>query len=384
MKKVKEEKIKVKTITYKKVLLRKMNLTLLCFPFGVFLLWLARKSAYFTEYVYAQRIFKAFSYGLSFLTGHLPFSLAEFLTALAPILVIINFAVTIIRIIKNKKEIFKRLLSWFLGILSALSVGYLVYALGCGMNYHRYSLEYHLGLEVTESSKEELSELCLDIARDARKIRNELNENENGVFSLPFSLNEYEEIAKQAMKALSVEYPIFKGTNATPKAMVFSEVMSNINLTGIYTCYTMEANYNVNAADFKKGSTMCHELAHLRGFIKEDEANYISYLACMKSESKEMQYSGLMMALIYAGNALAEVDIEEYRKLWSTYSDGMIRDILANNEYWKQYQKKKVSQVSEKVNDNYLKANDEEDGVKSYGRVVDLLLAARRKQRAGQ
>jgi len=212
-------------------------------------------------------------------------------------------------------------------------------------------------------------------------IRDGLNENEEGVFKLPYSLNEYEEIAKQAMKTLSLEYSIFKGPNATPKAMVFSEVMSNINLTGIYTCYTMEANYNVNAADFKKGSTMCHELAHLRGFIKEDEANYISYLACMSSDNKELRYSGFMMALTYAGNALAAADLDEYRRLWSTYSDGMIRDILANNEYWKQYQKKKVSQVSEKVNDTYLKANDEEDGVQSYGRVVDLLLAERRKKK---
>ena len=34
-----------------------------------------------------------------------------------------------------------------------------------------------------------------------------------------------------------------------------------------------------------------------------------------------------------------------------------------------------MKEVSKAVNDVYLKANDQEDGMKSYGRMVDLLLA---------
>ena len=34
-----------------------------------------------------------------------------------------------------------------------------------------------------------------------------------------------------------------------------------------------------------------------------------------------------------------------------------------------------MGEIADKVNDAYLKANDQADGTKSYGRVVDLLLA---------
>ena len=56
--------------------------------------------------------------------------------------------------------------------------------------------------------------------------------------------------------------------------------MSRTEITGIFIPFTMEANVNVDIPDYSLGSTMCHELAHLHGFIREDEANYISYLAC--------------------------------------------------------------------------------------------------------
>ena len=55
-------------------------------------------------------------------------------------------------------------------------------------------------------------------------------------------------------------------------------------------------------------------------------------------------------------------------------SDALRRDIRSNNAYWKQYATP-VSEVSDRVNDAYLKANGQENGLRSYGRMVDLLLA---------
>jgi hypothetical protein len=37
-----------------------------------------------------------------------------------------------------------------------------------------------------------------------------------------------------------------------------------------------------------------------------------------------------------------------------------------------------VAEKADAVNNTYLKSNNQEDGVKSYGRMVDLLLAERR------
>lgn len=49
-------------------------------------------------------------------------------------------------------------------------------------------------------------------------------------------------------------------------------------------------------------------------------------------------------------------------------------EIAANQAYWKAH-RKKITEISNKANDAYLKANAQSAGVKSYGLMVELLLA---------
>ena len=49
---------------------------------------------------------------------------------------------------------------------------------------------------------------------------------------------------------------------------------------------------------------MCHELAHIRGYIYEDEANFIAFLACVESDDVAFQYSGYLSVLNYVANDL--------------------------------------------------------------------------------
>jgi hypothetical protein len=57
------------------------------------------------------------------------------------------------------------------------------------------------------------------------------------------------------------------------------------------------------------------------------------------------------------------------------------RDLDAIDEFWEPRSSvaRTVRQVSEQVNDTYLKSQGQPQGTQSYGRMVDLLLAARRK-----
>ena len=48
--------------------------------------------------------------------------------------------------------------------------------------------------------------------------------------------------------------------------------------------------------------------------------------------------------------------------------------MAANTLFWDKYEGK-VAETATKINDTYLKLNEQEEGVKSYGRVVDLMLA---------
>jgi hypothetical protein len=85
------------------------------------------------------------------------------------------------------------------------------------------------------------------------------------------------------------------------------------------------------------------------------------------------------MALRYASNALYLHDQEKYWLLREKYSDKMLRDATAISEYWKQYDSP-VQEISSSINDTYLKSNMQSDGIKSYGRMVDLLIAEYREK----
>ena len=82
-----------------------------------------------------------------------------------------------------------------------------------------------------------------------------------------------------------------------------------------------------------------------------------------------------MLALIIAGNALYEQDTELFFQIRDQYSEGVIADIRDNSAYWQKFTDTTISAMSNNINDTYLKVNAQTDGVKSYGRMLDLLMA---------
>lgn len=365
-----------------KVLKKKRIWLLLLFPLSVLILEAAKRNLFFAEEVFAKRIYKVLSVVISAVTGILPFSLAECIVILGPVLILVLIIRFIIHIVKKKEERFVRCMLALVNVACVAAVIFFVYVIGCGVNYHRVSVANYREITVRDSSKEELYALCTELAEKASVLRAELTdyEDEEGVFRLPVSNRELGKLVKEGYESLSKDMPVLKGFYPAPKGIFFSKVFSAMEITGVFTCWTMEANVNVDIPDYSRASTMAHELGHLHGFMREDEANFLAYLACMASDSPMVQYGGTMLALIYAGNALAAQDIELYGKLWTGYHEGVIRDLRANSAYWDQYRDTVISKTADKVNDTYLKVNKQEDGVRSYGRVVDLLLAEYRKK----
>lgn len=378
----------------KQIILRKRNFLLLLIPLGIILNEWAKSSAFIAEEVFAKRIYKVISQGIGFLTGWIPFSLAECIVAIGPFIILALLIRQIIRAIRVKKTIsensqksvgqlrFQLIMTAVQNILCLISIIFFVYILLCGINYHRYSVQYYLDLSVENSSVEELEGLLIELADKATLLRSNLTtENEEGVYVLPMTKKELGKEAKKAYENLAKQYEIFEGHYPVPKHVLFSKLMSYTQITGVFTCWTMEANVNIDISPYSIGSTMCHELAHLHGFMREDEANYISYIACLASDSLDLQYSGTMLALIHTGNALYRKDAERYSEVYRNhYSEAVIRDLIANNKYWDKFEKTKVAETAEKVNDTYLKANNQTDGTQSYGRMVDLLLAEYRQR----
>jgi hypothetical protein len=68
------------------------------------------------------------------------------------------------------------------------------------------------------------------------------------------------------------------------------------------------------------------------------------------------------------------VDRDSYLEINKSLPDDVRSDLLFHYNYWKQFESR-ASEISDSIHDDYLKSQGQELGTKSYGAVVDLLVA---------
>lgn len=180
---------------------------------------------------------------------------------------------------------------------------------------------------------------------------------------------------------LGEKYPGLSGYYPQPKKIVFSNIMSQQNLSGIFFPFTLEANYNTDMYITNMPFTICHELAHLKGYIYEDEANFIAFMACMQSDNLFFKYSGYLNVLNYVSNDFRRNATEEEWDMRTLVTEEVASDnIFLTSAAWEEVNKtspfntETVEAVSNKLLDGNLVLNGVKDGIKSYSRVVQLLI----------
>lgn len=327
----------------------------------------------FVERYYARFLYVPIGRFLSLITGIFPFSIAEFLCI--TILLLVVFAVVrLVYLLITHSDRLRIAVNWVIKALCVISAVYCLFLLIWGFNYYRQPLAISLHYELKASSVEDLKALSAALIDKTNSLREHLKENNKGVMELEGDFKSIASRTKTGYETASSTYSFLGGSYGKPKGILFSHQLSYTGIAGIYVPFTGEANVNTLVPDPILPATISHEMAHQRGFAREDEANFIAYMVCKAHEDTDFQYSGYLLATIYSMNALHDYDEEAYKELSQTYSDGVARDLQYNNEFWKQYQGP-VEELQEQINDRYLKSNKQAAGVQSYGRMVDLLLA---------
>ncbi|MDY5674892.1 MAG: DUF3810 domain-containing protein [Eubacteriales bacterium] len=345
---------------------------LLLIPFGLWLPSLASTHPLTVERLYSRVIYPHISRALGVFTSLPGFSVAEFFVYFVILGVLIAVIANVVGLIRRKKSpaaflSFLLSLAIFAGVM--LNLFYILW----GFNYSRPTLYQLAGLEVKARPEEELQALCHKLSADANELRKSVPEDENLVFHIADYRKHFDKIPA-AYEKLTQSSSLFAGKVYPAKGVIASEGMSWAGICGIFMPFTAEANVNIHQPSLLLPASAAHESAHFLGFAREDEANFIAYLACMSSDDPSIRYSGAMLALIHCGNALQKSAPDKAAALRETYSDAVLRDIAAYNQYWDRYDGQ-VEEAFDSINDSYLKFNLQENGVKSYGMMVDLMLA---------
>lgn len=350
-----------------RVSLRKIIIGFLAFIIAVALQITARNNTGFADW-YVDTVYPFWVSTIGRFWSYVPFSAVEILLYALIVGLVVGAGRGIWHMFRRKYKISDVLLSGAGTMVFLIGSLFCIYTAMCGINYHATPFSERNGMELRTYTVAELTAYCEMITDEVNLLSDQVNREELK------DLQKNREEAVCSMKNLGEIYEGLSGYYPRPKGIWVSEILSCQHLTGVYSPFTIEANYNQDMTAYNIPFTMAHELSHLRGFMREDEANYIAYLACSHSENTEFRYSGALMAWLYSSNLLYEYDPVTYEKLHGSLKPEVKKDLQENTKFWDKYEGV-VSEVADKVNDTYLKANKQTDGVQSYDRMVDLLMA---------
>ena len=214
----------------------------------------------------------------------------------------------------------------------------------------------------------------------------------NAVASENYMDELYEQI-DLAMNNFGEEFPRLKGYYPYPKEMLGSVFMYQTGIVGVYFPFSRESYYSRFLAPVQRPATIAHEYAHLKGYMSEDEANFIGFVSCMKSDDIFVSYSGYLNATYHVYNAA-------YDSVYSTldsngnvaYADklipldeGVYRDLYSYNTVTEQaaeeaseaveeatgVSEETVADAGDKLTETYI---DYYAAVLNYDQVTALLL----------
>jgi hypothetical protein len=186
----------------------------------------------------------------------------------------------------------------------------------------------------------------------------------------------YEEIARELPGPMNRALASLNRTPlATPGRPKYSLILTPFftwaGVSGMLNPLALESIVDPGLLPPERPFVLAHEWAHLSGHADEAEASAVGWLACMKG-SPTFAYSA---SLYLITEAAGELPPAARKASLSKLSDGVRKDLELIANRAREVQKPRVQHAAFKVYDEYLRANQVDDGVKSYGRALTLILS---------
>lgn len=229
------------------------------------------------------------------------------------------------------------------------------------------------GLETAPYAVEDLAAVTEYFARRAAALAPKMSRDGDGHFTE--DLSDCFQRGPELYRNLVLQFPSLDIKAVRAKPLFFSRLQSIFGFTGVYFPFTGEANVNVDAPACLTPATIGHEMAHQRMVSSELEANFVGIAACTSCDDPVFQYSGYLMGLIQLSNALYPADPDAWNDIADrAFTAELSVDWADNNAYWRALESP-VEDMAGDMYDSFLKGNDQELGIRSYGACVDLLVS---------
>ncbi len=330
-------------------------------------------NALWVESYYSTGIYLYLSVFLRYLLGWLPFSIGDVLYGA----IVIWFLYRLIKISKVviHKEVSKaRLMASIQRLVVTLLSIYILFNSLWGINYNRLGIASQLGLSMEKYSVNDLKTLN-------GVLLQKVNESNGLLLQKPVPEMTSSEIFNKAMLAyreVNKQYPFLNYHPASIKTSLWGWMGNYVGFLGYYNPFTGEGQVNTTVPKFSQPYTNCHEIAHQLGYAKENEANFVGYLAASASKEETFHYSVYLDLFLYANRNLFLADSVSAK----AFTKELHPAVKKNLREWRQFNerhKNPVEPVIRWMYGKYLESNQQPSGVLSYNEVNSFLIAYYKK-----
>lgn len=347
---------------------------------GLLLVVVPRQFPWAVESVYSMGVYPFIASALSVLFDWLPFGVSEVLLGVVTVWLGAKGILVTRAHFAGQESLRTMARKLGVGFLELGAWLLIAFQLLWGLNHGRLPLAHHMSLVVGDQDLFRLEATARLQASRAAVSRAELGAP--GLEACDLRLEDDGGRARltAAWSGASARVEALAGGPVQVRYPISSRVLTLMGLTGVFSPFTGEAHVNGELPATSVPFVACHELAHQRGFAREDEANFLGWWVCRHSADPGLRYSGDLAALGMLLSALHDQDPEAARRVIQALGPDVRSDLVAEREFWRVSRSSAIArglgEMAERGNDLYLRGQGQEGGVASYGRAVDLLLAA--------
>ena len=314
------------------------------------------------EGVYAQRAYPVIQANLTILSNQIPIALFD-VALIALVLVVI--AMWVIALKRAKK---KRVRGAGQALLSTLTIAALIYLwflTTWGLNYARQPLEARLPFDATRVTPSAVRALAEHAVREANRTHAAGHAaGFPAVDAMPRALiTALQEVERELGRPRTT-------VMARPKSSVLTPFFRASSVSGMCAPFFLETLVNPDLTGPERPYVLAHEWAHLSGYAPEDDASFVGLLAALRA-GPAAEYSAW---LELAFTAIGQLQPVTQHLVLQDLAEGPRRDQAAIYERVMGSRIELVDRAAWWTYDRMLKSQGVEEGVRSYSRVIQLLL----------
>jgi hypothetical protein len=315
------------------------------------------------EEIYGRRVYPIIQANLTSLSNRSPIALIDIGLVLLIAAVIAIWVMSIRRAPKKRLRAIGNALT---STLALAAVTYLWFVLTWGFNYARQPLEARLPYDasrITPSAVRALAERAIQEANRTHAAAHAAGFPAIDAMPPPL-ITALQEVERELGRPRTT-------VMARPRWSILSPFFRASSVSGMCDPFFLETLLNPDLTGPERPIVLAHEWAHLSGYAPEDEASFVGLLAALRAGPAAEYSAWLDLAM----TAAAQLQPVTQQVIFKNLAEGPRQDWLAIYRRVVGSRIDVVDRAAWATYDQALRSQGVEEGVQSYSRVIELVLA---------